>query len=107
MRKQLIIFITLLSVSFATTTTAYPGIKDLFKKNKETTVVVHPDLPTLTVDENLLIPELDKKQKTQARKIQKLEAERLQKTDGLNVELIRDEEVIHVTIAASLYSATD
>lgn len=92
-------------MSFATTTTAYPGIKDLFKKNKETTVVVHPDLPTLTVDENLLIPELDKKQKTQARKIQKLEAERLQKTDGLNVELIRDEEVIHVTIAASLLFA--
>ena len=48
---------------------------------------------------------MDKKQKTQARKIQKLEAERLQKTDGLNVELIRDEEVIHVTIAASLLFA--
>ena len=102
MKKYLIALITLVCMSYSSVSvTASPGIKDLFKKNKETVEVLHPDLPTLTVDENLLIPELDKKQKLQARKIQKAEVERLQKVEGLEVELLRDDEVIHVTIPAS------
>lgn len=84
---------------------ASQGIEDLFKRKKDTSEAVHPDLSSLTVDENLLIPELTKKQKTQARKIQKNEAERLEKTNGLEVELLRDEEVIHITIPASLLFA--
>ncbi len=101
-RPKLVTFITLLSIGFTfITSTASPGIKDLFKKKDEVAATVHSDLPSLTVDENLLIPELDKKQKIQARKIQKIEADRLRKTEGIEVEMLRDEEVIHVTIAAS------
>ena len=62
---------------------------------------LHPNLPELTVDENLLIPELDKKQKAKAVKIQEAEAKRLRATEGLDVELIRNNEVIHITIASS------
>ncbi len=101
-RLRYIALIALLCIGVTSiTSTASPGIKDLFKKKNEIATSVHPDLPSLTVDENLLIPELDKKQKIQARKIQKLEADRLSETEGIEVELLRDEEVIHVTIAAS------
>lgn len=83
-------------------TTADSWIDKLFKRNdKAQEVVEHPKLPELTVDENLAIPELDKKQKAKAVKLQAIEAERLKKSEGMSVELMRDNEVIHITIAAS------
>ena len=83
-------------------TTADSWIDKLFKRNdKAQEVVEHPKLPELTVDENLAIPELDKKQKAKAVKLQAIEAERLKKSGGMSVELMRDNEVIHITIAAS------
>ena len=98
--------IALLVTICSTTITQYAvgqerWIDKLFKKSStETTAEEHPELPELTVDENLLIPELTDKQATQARKIQKREADRLQE-NKLNVELIRDNEVIKVTIPSS------
>lgn len=83
-------------------TTADSWIDKLFKRNdKAQEIVEHPKLPELTVDENLAIPELDKKQKAKAVKLQAIEAERLKKSEGMSVELMRDNEVIHITIAAS------
>ena len=83
-------------------TTADSWIDKLFKRNdKAQEVVEHPKLPELTVDENLAIPELDKKQKAKAVKLQAIEAERLKKSEGMSVELMRNNEVIHITIAAS------
>lgn len=83
-------------------TTSDSWIDKLFKRNdKAQEVVEHPKLPELTVDENLAIPELDKKQKAKAVKLQAAEAERLKKSEGMSVELMRDNEVIHITIAAS------
>ncbi|MBO7317391.1 MAG: OmpA family protein [Bacteroidales bacterium] len=82
-------------------------IEKLFGKKDATQTVVeqHPNLPELTVDENLLIPEIDKKKKQKVCKLQAAEVQRLSKTKGLQVELMRDDEVIHITIAASLLFA--
>lgn len=84
-------------------------IDKLFGKTADTTVQVHPELAELTVDENLLIPELADKQAIQARKIQKKEAERIEEANSnMIVELIRDKEVIKITIPASqLFAPND
>lgn len=84
-------------------------IDKLFGKNKKSVEEVHPELTELTVDENLLIPELTEKQATQVRKLQKKEAERIEEANSLMaVELIRDKEVIKVTIPASqLFAPND
>ena len=101
------IFITILagigcSLMPLSTNAASNWIEKLFNRNNSSEVVEeHPNLPELTVDENLLIPELDKKQKAKAVKIQEAEAKRLRATEGLDVELIRNNEVIHITIASS------
>ncbi len=62
----------------------------------------HPDLIYLTVEENLAIPELTKKQQAKAREKQATEVARLKKVEGLEVETMRNGEVIHVTILSSL-----
>lgn len=61
----------------------------------------HPDLIELTVEENLAIPVLTKKQQEQARKKQAPEVKRLKKIKGIEVETLRNNEVIHVTMLAS------
>lgn len=98
--------LTLLLVSLCSTfatphADAQSFIDKLFGKKTET-VEVHPELTELTVDENLLIPELTDKQAKEARKIQAKEADRLKAANSnMSVELTRDDEVIKVTIAAS------
>ena len=78
-------------------------IEKLFgrKDSVQTVVEQHPALAELTVDANLLIPEIEKKQKARVCKLQAAEAQRLSAVKGLDVELTRDDEVIHITIAAS------
>ncbi|MBR4070295.1 MAG: OmpA family protein, partial [Bacteroidaceae bacterium] len=66
---------------------------------------IRANLAELTVDENLLIPEIGKRQKARVCKLQAAEAQRLSTVKGLDVELTRDDEVIHITIAASLLFA--
>ncbi len=65
----------------------------------------HPNLAELTVDENLLIPEIGNKQKAKVRKLQAAELQRLKAVNGMKAQLMRDDEVIHITIAASLLFA--
>lgn len=89
------------------------SIKDwftsLFKKNAETSSnIEHPDLAALTVDENLEIPELSGKEASRVRSIQKTEANRLKAIKGIKTEMLRDNEVIRVTIpASSLFAPND
>lgn len=80
-------------------------IDKLFGKKTQAAPTEHPELTELTVDENLLIPELTDKQAIQARKIQKKEADRIESNRNIAVELIRDDEVIQATIPASLLFA--
>ena len=82
-------------------------IEKLFKRNDTTQTVAaeHPNLSELTVDENLLIPELTDKQRNKVCKLQATEAKRLEGIEGLEVKLMRNKEVIHITIAASLLFA--
>lgn len=84
-------------------------VSTLFKKNTEKTdVAEHPDLTALTVEENLEIPEVPGKEATRIRSIQKTEAERLKATKGIKIELLRDNEVIRITIpASSLFAPND
>lgn len=94
-------------------THAEGGIKDwfssIFKKKTETVATLeHPDLAALTIDENLEIPELSGKEANRVRSIQKTEANRLKATKGAKVEMLRDNEVIRVTIpASSLFAPND
>ena len=81
-------------------------IEKLFGSKENTQEVEqHPNLLELTVDENLLIPEIGKKQKQKVCKLQAAEAKRLSDIEGMNVALMREGEVIHITIAASLLFA--
>lgn len=61
----------------------------------------HPDLLDYTVEENLAIPVLNEKQQAKARKSQATEVNRLKKIKDIEVETLRNKEVIHITILAS------
>lgn len=75
--------------------------------SKDTVAVAqsHPDLAELTVDENLLIPEVNKKKKKKVVAQQAIEAKRLEAIEGYKVSTLRDEEVIHIEIPASMLFA--
>ncbi len=81
-------------------------IDKLFKRQPQEVVEEeHYDIYALEVEENLAIPELSRREREVALKIQAAEAQRLAQVDGMEVELIRNNEVIHITIAASLLFA--
>ncbi|MBR5843425.1 MAG: OmpA family protein [Bacteroidaceae bacterium] len=107
MKKSNIIIALLAGISFTcmplVATAQSNWIEKLFGR-KDTTQVAeaqHPNLSELTVDENLLIPEIGKRQKEKVCKLQATEAKRLSAVEGIEIELTRDDEVIHITIAAS------
>lgn len=104
MNRHTILVALLVSICSTLVTTdanAQSFFDKLFGKKTETEQV-HPELTELTVDENLLIPELTDRQAGQARKIQAKEADRIKAANSnITVELIREKEVIKVTIAAS------
>ena len=81
-------------------------IEKLFGR-KDTVAVAqnHPDLAELTVDENLLIPEVNKKLKKKVVAQQGNEAKRLSAIEGYKVSTLRNDEVIHIEIPASLLFA--
>lgn len=77
-------------------------IDRLFKKSTTNkTPETHAVLSELTVDENIRIPELSEKQAALARKIQKQEAARLKQNNIGNIEWLRNDEVLRITIQAS------
>ena len=78
-------------------------IEKLFKRNDttQTTTAEHPNLSELTVDENLLIPELNNKQRNKVCKLQGAEVKRLENVKDWDIKLMRNDEVIHITIPAS------
>ena len=85
-------------------------IDKLFNRNKQATEVTeeHPELHQLTVSENLMIPEIEKKQRNKVVKIQQAEYQRLKAIKEYEVKLLRDDEVIHITIAAAaLFAPND
>ena len=114
-KKHLVITLILLSFVCIPLSDAYAdgGIKgwftSLFKKNTDTNETdEHPDLTVLTIEENLEIPELSNKEAIRVRGIQKTEAERLKATKGFKIEMMRNNEVIRVTIpASSLFAPND
>ncbi len=115
MRKTTL-FTAILLLSFATAplmeAKAEGKIKEwfesLFSKKEQIVPAQHPDLSSLTIDENIEIPEIPSKQVAQVRDIQKGEVKRLKAVKGYEVETLRNGEVIVVTLsAASLFAPND
>lgn len=83
-------------------TTFENWIEKLFNREQASdTTEVHPALHQLTVSENLLIPEIKKKAIEKVVKLQHIEYQRLKAYENYEIEMLRNDEVIHITIAAS------
>lgn len=78
-------------------------IEKLFGGKDSTTIMEgHPDLAELTVDENLLIPELTPRQQKKVVIQQENEIKRLKQSHAnMRITTLRNDEVIHITIPAS------